>query len=681
MPGVYGTLGVFAAANTPGGREGAASWVDSSGNLWLFGGGGDDGNGNSRILNDLWEFNPSTVEWAWMGGSSKVGLSGAASVYGTIGIPAAGNIPGSRATAASWIDSGGHFWLFGGSTVDSSGNDATLNDVWEFNPSTGQWTWMGGSTQVDQPGVYGTEGVSAAANIPSNRYAAATWADSIGNLWLFGGYAFDVNGPYVNNASFLNDLWKYQPATASPIFSPAAGTYATTQSVTISSTTPDSIIYFTIDGTTPTTSSTVFTSAITVSSNETLSALAVASGYADSPVATAAYVIAAAPTLIVTPTNISFPAQTTGTISSIQTSTLTNSGNAALAITSVAATGDFTQTNNCGTSLAAGAKCTISVTFTPTAVGTRTGTVSIADNASGSPQTIALSGTGTLPVVTAPAATLTPTSLTFASQIDGTTSAAQIVTLSNSGTAALTIASITASGDFALTQNCGTSLGTGAVCTISVTFTPTTAGARTGTVTITDNAADSPQTISLSGGGEAFSISSASTGITISSVGGSGTAAIQLSSINGFAGTVNLACSVTYLGQGTPTNPPTCSLSPAQAQVSSSSPLSSTLTIATTSATAHVEHGLSGAKWTLASVFLFGLLIRRRSRKGIFFALCLSALWSILLTGPLGCGGSSGGSSSGNSTNAGTTTGSYQVIATATSGTVTASTTIPISVQ
>jgi hypothetical protein len=292
--------------------------------------------------------------------------------------------------------------------------------------------------------------------------------------------------------------------------------------------------------------------------------------------------------------------------------------------------------------------------------------------------------TVTTPIVTAPAVMLSSASLTFVSQTDGTTSAAQTVMLTNSGTAALAITSIAASGDFAQTNTCGTSVAAGANCTISVTFTPTAAGMRTGTVTITDNAGNSPQMVSLSGGGEAVSISTASTGITISSAGGSGTAAIQLSSVDGFTGTGTLTCAVSYLGQGTPTSPPTCSLSPAQFQVTGSTPVSSTLTIATIGASMSMvrEGGLNGAKLALAAMFFFGLLPLRRYRRKLLSVLCLVALFLVVGGGMIGCSGSSGGSNAGTtSTSQGTTTGSYQVVVTATSGTVVASTTIPISVQ
>ena len=207
---------------------------------------------------------------------------------------------------------------------------------------------------------------------------------------------------------------------------------------------------------------------------------------------------ASGPTATLNPTSLTFGNQNVGSTSSAQNITLSNGGTAALAISSIAASGDYAQTNTCGTSLAAGANCTISVTFTPTAAGARTGTISVTDNAPASPQTASLTGTG---VAVGPSASLSPTSLTFASQTIGTTSAAQNITLSNAGTAALSITSIAASGDYAQTNNCGTSVAAGGSCTIAVTFTPTAAGTRTGAITVTDNAPGSPHTASLTGTG------------------------------------------------------------------------------------------------------------------------------------------------------------------------------------
>src|SRR5207302_7515416 len=207
------------------------------------------------------------------------------------------------------------------------------------------------------------------------------------------------------------------------------------------------------------------------------------------------------PAVTLSSTSVMFGNQGVGTTSPPQSITLTNSGSAPLAITNVTITGDFTQTNDCGASAAAGANCTISVTFKPTALGARTGTLTITDNASGSPQTVALAGTATGPVVSLSTATLA-----FAAQLTGSTSAAHSVTLNNTGNGVLSITSITTSGDFAQTNTCGSSVAAGASCAISVTFTAAAGGNRTGSLTITDNAADSPESVALSGVAEDFQI-------------------------------------------------------------------------------------------------------------------------------------------------------------------------------
>ena len=214
----------------------------------------------------------------------------------------------------------------------------------------------------------------------------------------------------------------------------------------------------------------------------------------------------------VSPSSLALGSQPLSTASPIRAITLTNTGKGNLNVTSVDVAGvnasDFSQTNNCGNSVAAGAKCTISVTFKPAAGGTRTAAVVVADTAVDSPQTVALSGTGSAPV-----ATVSPSSVAFANQAVGAASTAQSVTLTNSGNAALSVTSIAVFGvnssDFSQSNNCGTSVAAGAKCTISVTFKPTIAGNRSAALAITDNAAGSPQSVSLSGTG-------VSTGVTLS---------------------------------------------------------------------------------------------------------------------------------------------------------------------
>jgi hypothetical protein len=216
QPGVYGYLGTPASTNMPGGRVGAISWSDASGNLWLFGGTGLDFYGVGGDLNDLWKFDPSlgaTGEWTWMGG----GISNSRGYYGTLGTAGSTNFPGSRGSSTSWIDSSGNLWLFGGGGYDSTGTVGDLNDLWKFDPALGtfgEWTWMGGSSTSTvgsnngQSGVYGTVGTAASTNIPGGRISAMTWSDASGNLWLFGGQGYDWTGVIGD----LNDLWKFEPA-------------------------------------------------------------------------------------------------------------------------------------------------------------------------------------------------------------------------------------------------------------------------------------------------------------------------------------------------------------------------------------------------------------------------------------------------------------------------------------
>jgi N-acetylneuraminic acid mutarotase len=213
--GVYGTLGTPAATNFPGSRNGAVAWTDSSGHLWLFGGDGFDANGVVGVLNDMWEFDPTTSQWTWMGGNNTVpsANTGWPGVYGTIGVPAARNNPGSRWMSAGWTDNKGDFWLFAGWGNDANGLNGSPNNLWQFNPSTNEWTWISGSSTITadgfQPGVYGTLGTPASGNIPGSRAAALTWSDSSGNLWLFGGIGLDSAG----NSGYLNDMWQFNTST------------------------------------------------------------------------------------------------------------------------------------------------------------------------------------------------------------------------------------------------------------------------------------------------------------------------------------------------------------------------------------------------------------------------------------------------------------------------------------
>lgn len=206
-------------------------------------------------------------------------------------------------------------------------------------------------------------------------------------------------------------------------------------------------------------------------------------------------------TLSATTLNFNTP-QLVGT-SSTQSVTLNNNGTATLSISIAVGgvnPGDFSQSNTCGQTVPAGASCTISVTFTPTAAGTRTAQINITESADTNPLVITLTGTGIQPQVS-----FSPTSLNFPVQTVGTASAPQTVTLANSGSSQLTISGVAiSSSDYSQTSTCVASGGSGSLqpgqqCTISVQFTPTATGSRTANLVISNNAGD--VTIPLTGTG------------------------------------------------------------------------------------------------------------------------------------------------------------------------------------
>jgi hypothetical protein len=243
------------------------------------------------------------------------------------------------------------------------------------------------------------------------------------------------------------------------------------------------------------------------------------------------------------PTSLGFGNQNYKTKSKAMTVTLTDTGTAALTITSIAAGGDYTETNTCQPSLSVGASCSISVTFTPSVVGTDNGALTVTDNASNSPQSVPLTGTGV-----GAQAVLTPTTLTFGVQLIGTSSAPQAATLTNQGNASLTITSITAPTNFSQTNNCPSSLAAGANCTINVSFAPTNKGPLSGNLTVTDNSAGSAsQKVSLSGTGTAMNVTPSSLNFGTVNLGSSSTpqavsvtnessSAVSITSVN-FTGT------------------------------------------------------------------------------------------------------------------------------------------------
>jgi N-acetylneuraminic acid mutarotase len=214
-PGVYGTLGVEAPANTPDGRQAYTHWVDGNGMLYMFGG---------RIVttttnyhNDLWRFNPTTNNWAWLGGSNALNSAGS---YGTRCITSPSNMPPCRMESRSCLkDQNGNFWLFGG------GEDAAgtfRNDLWKYCVQSNQWTWESGDNFAGATGNFGTINVPSPTNKPNGKFGASAWTDNNGHIFVFGGFGDAGWGRY-------NDMWKFT-------IDPSCGTACGTASISINTT-------------------------------------------------------------------------------------------------------------------------------------------------------------------------------------------------------------------------------------------------------------------------------------------------------------------------------------------------------------------------------------------------------------------------------------------------------------
>jgi N-acetylneuraminic acid mutarotase len=214
---------VAAASNVPGARLVSNTVVtDPTGNVWLFGGFGTDSAGTGGDLNDLWEYSPASGQWTWVSGSNTVNASG---VYGAQGGAAASNVPGARYIPVIYLDANGNLWLFGGDERDAVGNVGELSDLWEYSPSSDQWTWIGGVSTANAAGVYGTQGVAAATNVPAGRNQAVGWTDASGNFWLFGGEGFNTATGFFHR---LNDLWKFSPASSQATWIAGSGSFDAT---------------------------------------------------------------------------------------------------------------------------------------------------------------------------------------------------------------------------------------------------------------------------------------------------------------------------------------------------------------------------------------------------------------------------------------------------------------------
>jgi len=199
-PGNIGTIGVTNSANYPDGRYSAAQWTDLIGNFWIFGGVSSAGE-----RNDLWKYSPTANTWTWVNGPITQGGAG---VYGTKGIPGPNNIPGARSWGGrTWTDQQGRLWLNGGMGHDVNGvGGVFLNDLWMYDITTNEWTWMAGTDTVGTAPQYGTLQVPAIGNTPGGRSECNTaWVKFDGTLWTFGG----ENNRFGLYDDLWNDMWMF----------------------------------------------------------------------------------------------------------------------------------------------------------------------------------------------------------------------------------------------------------------------------------------------------------------------------------------------------------------------------------------------------------------------------------------------------------------------------------------
>ena len=199
--GVYGMQGVADAANHPPSRNAPGGFTDKvfgGKRLWMYGGFGADANGFTGYYGDLWLYDIETNEWTWMKGTSELDPS---IVHGDFGVPNENNTPGGRLRASTWSSADGDLYLFGG---QSTGNDRYA-DVWQYNSTTNNWTWIKGPSSPNVTGVFGEMGVANPDNNPSSRMAAYTWEDNDGNYWIYGGFGTSPDG----GQNRLADLWMF----------------------------------------------------------------------------------------------------------------------------------------------------------------------------------------------------------------------------------------------------------------------------------------------------------------------------------------------------------------------------------------------------------------------------------------------------------------------------------------
>jgi len=395
--------------------------------------------------------------------------------------------------------------------------------------------------KVDSSGNAYVVGTTASANFPGTNTGT-----------LLGGFQTTLNNPA--GSAFIAKLSPGGKGTADLLYSTYFGGSG-------NGTNPDQGYGIAIDAANPPNAYiTGQTSSTNLPTLTTLPGGSALNGTSDGYVAKLSLI----PTLVVSPTSLSFGTISMPNTSPAQTVTLTNNTNATIAFTSAtftngtpaAATTDYVvSANTCAAGIPAGAapanQCTVSVTFKPSVVGAETATLLLTDGDSTSPQSVSLTGTGA--AAGAPGVQLAPSPLPFGGEMLTTTSGPKTVTLTNTGTGALTINSIAASGDYAETSTGATAcpiapatLAAGGMCSINVTFTPTAVGPRpAATLTVTDNAVGSPHTVALTGTGWDFSLAGPAQAPPAITTAAPGKFNITMTPLGGFNQNVALTCAVT----------------------------------------------------------------------------------------------------------------------------------------
>jgi len=346
-----------------------------------------------------------------------------------------------------------------------------------------------------------------------------------------------------------------------------------------------------------------------------------------------------------TPVSISFGNYAVGQSSPVQPVTVTNNGGVPLTHLAWAVTGDFalpSSASTCGTSLAVGAQCQIGVVFAPSQAGTRTGLLTVTAKELSAPLTVTLSGTG----LTTPALSASAGSISFGNDPVGQTSSAQTVILTNGGGATLTNLVAAVTGDFAIQTGgsgaggasaCGQTLAVGTNCAISLTFTPSQAGARSGALTLSATELSAPLTVALSGYGQDFTLQVSGSSSAIVTSGQTAGFPLTITALAGSAMPLTLSCT------GAPQNS-TCTVNPASLTLTEQNSASAMVTIVTgvAPASAALREGpgrpdLKKLGFAFAVVLPFGFLSgRRRKWRGLallgLLALFLPAACNLSVT-------------------------------------------------